>query len=333
MRYDVELTPRFEAATPLNQAAEAAFNVVEGIPRDKNNFAPRFALAWDPRGNGKTVIRAGYGLFYDHPLLAVAFNATTADGALSTQLLSGGGTATRLPATVNPIAAMNASSIFQGVLNQGQLPLGYLPDEQRFDSKLPESLFVNQRFLSAGVPAAAAAVHASRGRRFQVRLCTAGEPHVGAEDRVRLQDQHRLYLHARPEAEPPAQRQHHEPGASLRKLPERPGRGPVGLEPDHGLGAHGQYRADRRHAAASLVSGVPGSGGRRPGPVDWLPRELCRPWTASPLATAAFFNFFRPSGPNPSFAALVPGGYRHAGRAGTGRRLSGRIRRSARGLE
>jgi hypothetical protein len=27
------------------------------------------------------------------------------------------------------------------------------------------------------------------------------------------------------------------------------------------------------------------------------------------VATPAFFNFFRPSGPNPSFAALVPGGY------------------------
>lgn len=33
--------------------------------KDKNNFAPRFGLAWDVRGNQKTVIRLGTGVYYD----------------------------------------------------------------------------------------------------------------------------------------------------------------------------------------------------------------------------------------------------------------------------
>jgi carboxypeptidase family protein len=33
--------------------------------RDLNNFSPRLGLAWDLDGKGKTVVRAGWGLFYD----------------------------------------------------------------------------------------------------------------------------------------------------------------------------------------------------------------------------------------------------------------------------
>ena len=32
---------------------------------DKRNFAPRASLAWDVTGRGKTVVRAGYGIFFD----------------------------------------------------------------------------------------------------------------------------------------------------------------------------------------------------------------------------------------------------------------------------
>jgi outer membrane receptor protein involved in Fe transport len=42
----------------------------EGVPRgtyetDKNNFAPRAGLAWDPTGSGRSSLRAAWGIFYD----------------------------------------------------------------------------------------------------------------------------------------------------------------------------------------------------------------------------------------------------------------------------
>ena len=40
-------------------------------PSDKNNFSPRVGFAWDPFKEGKTVVRAGYGLYYDQPLVGI----------------------------------------------------------------------------------------------------------------------------------------------------------------------------------------------------------------------------------------------------------------------
>jgi hypothetical protein len=41
-----------------------------GYEADKNNFAPRIGLAWTPGRNGNTVLRSGYGLYYDQSSLA-----------------------------------------------------------------------------------------------------------------------------------------------------------------------------------------------------------------------------------------------------------------------
>ena len=160
LRYDPDLTPLFAPATSINAAAEQALGVQEGIPRQYKDIAPRFGLAWDPFGDGKTVVRAGFGLFYDHPLLAIAFDSVTADGGRSVQLLAAGGAASAcgfvtavcgngLDTPLN----LNASSIFQGVLNA--LPsMYYEPNQQRFNPTPSGSLFANQNYLTEGFPLA-----------------------------------------------------------------------------------------------------------------------------------------------------------------------------------
>jgi hypothetical protein len=42
-----------------------------------SNFAPRLGLAWDPKGDGKTLIRASWGMFYDMPHTLFYYNYST----------------------------------------------------------------------------------------------------------------------------------------------------------------------------------------------------------------------------------------------------------------
>ncbi len=50
--------------------------------------------------------------------------------------------------------SLNAVNSFQGLLTACPASFGALPAEQRFDASLPDSIFVNQNFLAAGVPLA-----------------------------------------------------------------------------------------------------------------------------------------------------------------------------------
>ncbi|HEX7832888.1 MAG TPA: TonB-dependent receptor, partial [Thermoanaerobaculia bacterium] len=64
------------------------------IPEDTNNLAPRLALVFDPRGDGRSSMHASYGLFYDNHILA---NAQIANGVNGTDLRT---LVARIPASI-----------------------------------------------------------------------------------------------------------------------------------------------------------------------------------------------------------------------------------------
>ena len=63
--------------TPLHMAFEGDQGIPPGfIEQDRNNFAPRVGIAYDPVGDNRTVLRAGYGMYYAFPGALIRTNAT-----------------------------------------------------------------------------------------------------------------------------------------------------------------------------------------------------------------------------------------------------------------
>jgi hypothetical protein len=77
-RYDYEQLPSpFSGLATLPQTSTH--------PSDGNNIAPRLGFAWDPYGQGKTVVRGGYGMYFGRIFNALLLNAYLNTGSRNSQ--------------------------------------------------------------------------------------------------------------------------------------------------------------------------------------------------------------------------------------------------------
>ncbi|HET9087552.1 MAG TPA: carboxypeptidase regulatory-like domain-containing protein [Acidobacteriaceae bacterium] len=78
MRYEYERVPHSFLINPqLPQTAN--------YPDDRNNLGPRTGVAWDIFGNARTILRAGFGVFYGRIVNNTLFSALTSTGSPQAQ--------------------------------------------------------------------------------------------------------------------------------------------------------------------------------------------------------------------------------------------------------
>jgi hypothetical protein len=125
-----------------------------GLPRsfrqpDRNDFAPRVGFSWDVLGDGKTVLRGGYGVYYPYLFIRQTHGNTTGFSNTGTSYNAPGGNA-NFPALqlkdgfpsppIQPLGAALGPGAFLGQAFSYDEPDGTSPYSQQFTLSLQRQL-------------------------------------------------------------------------------------------------------------------------------------------------------------------------------------------------
>jgi len=104
LRYEYQKLPDPQIPNPL-------LPLTGQLPKDKNNFGPRIGAAYDLTGDGKTSLRAGYGVYFGRTPNAQVSNSLTNTGRLDVgqQQISISPTAATAPIFPNVLTSAAAS--------------------------------------------------------------------------------------------------------------------------------------------------------------------------------------------------------------------------------